>query len=77
MAVVKKKDAKATAKTEAKVDWRTPEFAEIVLDAVAGGMSLKEVCDTNDLPKTTRITIDGKSLYVHRANFQIFDTDML
>ena len=31
----------------------------------------------NDLPKTTRITIDGKSLYVHRANFQIFDTDML
>ena len=31
----------------------------------------------SDLPKTTRITIDGKSLYVHRANFQIFDTDML
>ncbi|MEE0830154.1 MAG: DUF5052 family protein [Longicatena sp.] len=31
----------------------------------------------NDLPKTTRITIDGKSLYIHRANFQIFDTDML
>lgn len=30
-----------------------------------------------DLPKTTRITIDGKSLYIHRANFQIFDTDML
>ena len=53
MAVVKKKDMKATAKTEAKVDWRTPEFAEVVLDAVAGGMSLKEVCDTNDLPKTT------------------------
>ena len=31
----------------------------------------------NDLPKTTLITIDGKSLYIHRANFQIFDTDML
>ena len=31
----------------------------------------------SDLPKTTRITIDGKSLYIHRANFQIFDTDML
>lgn len=31
----------------------------------------------NDLPKTTRITVDGKSLYIHRANFQIFDTDML
>lgn len=30
-----------------------------------------------DLPKTTRITVDGKSLYIHRANFQIFDTDML
>ena len=43
MAVVKKKDAKATAKTEAKVNWRTPEFAEILLDAIAGGMTLKEV----------------------------------
>lgn len=31
----------------------------------------------SDLPKTTRITIDGKSLYIHRANYQIFDTDML
>ena len=31
----------------------------------------------SDLPKTTRITIDGKSLYIHRAHFQIFDTDML
>ena len=53
MAVVKKKDVKATAKSEAKVDWRTPEFAEILLDAIAGGMTLKEVCETNDLPKTT------------------------
>lgn len=31
----------------------------------------------NDLPKTTRITIDGKSLYVHRANYQIIDIDLL
>ena len=31
----------------------------------------------NDLPKTTRITIDGKSLYVHRANYQIIDVDLL
>lgn len=31
----------------------------------------------NDLPKTTRITIDGKSLYVHRANYQIIDMDLL
>ena len=54
MAVVKKKELKkATAKTEAKVDWRTPEFAEILLDAIAGGMTLKEVCATNDLPKTS------------------------
>ena len=53
MAVVKKKDTKATAKTEAKIDWRTPEFAEILLDAIAGGMTLKEVCETNDLPKTS------------------------
>ena len=53
MAVVKKKDTKATAKSEAKVDWRTPEFAEILLDAIAGGMTLKEVCETNDLPKTS------------------------
>ena len=31
----------------------------------------------NDLPKTTRITIDGKSLYVHRANYQIIDINLL
>ena len=31
----------------------------------------------NDLPKTTRITIDGKSLYVHRANYQIIDVDLI
>ena len=30
-----------------------------------------------DLPKTTRITIDGKSLYVHRANYQIIDMDLI
>ena len=53
MAVVKKKDTKATAKSEAKVDWRTPEFAEVLLDAIAGGMTLKEVCESNDLSKTT------------------------
>ena len=31
----------------------------------------------NDLPKTTRTTIDGKSLYVHRANYQIIDMDLI
>ncbi|MGN1345089.1 MAG: DUF5052 family protein [Traorella sp.] len=31
----------------------------------------------SNLPKTTRITIDGKSLYVHRANYQIIDVDLI
>lgn len=30
-----------------------------------------------DLPKTTKIMIDGKALYVHRANFNIIDKDLL
>ena len=30
-----------------------------------------------DLPKTTKIMIDGKALYIHRANFQIIDKDLL
>lgn len=31
----------------------------------------------DDLPKFTRITIDGKSLYIHRANLQIIDLELL
>lgn len=31
----------------------------------------------NDLPKFTKIMIDGKALYIHRANFQIIDLDLL
>jgi hypothetical protein len=31
----------------------------------------------SDLPKTTRINIDGKSLYINRANYTILDADML
>lgn len=31
----------------------------------------------SDLPKMTRLNIDGKSLYVHRANYVILDTKML
>lgn len=31
----------------------------------------------NDLPKTTKLMIDGKALYVHRANFQIVDSKLL
>jgi hypothetical protein len=34
-----------------------------------------EVCE--DLPKTTKLMIDGKALYVHRANFQIIDKELL
>lgn len=34
-----------------------------------------EVCA--DLPKTTKLTIDGHALYVHRANFQIVDMALL
>lgn len=30
-----------------------------------------------DLPKFTKIMIDGKALYIHRANFQILDKDLL
>ena len=31
----------------------------------------------DDLPKMTKLMIDGKALYIHRANFQIIDTDLL
>jgi hypothetical protein len=39
----------------------------------------KEVFVTvpDDLPKMTRLNIDGKSLYIHRANYVIMDSDML
>lgn len=30
-----------------------------------------------DLPKTTKLMIDNKALYIHRANFQIIDTKLL
>ena len=32
---------------------------------------------SKDLPKTTKLMIDGKALYIHRANFQIIDKDLL
>ena len=31
----------------------------------------------DDLPKMTRLNIDGKSLYIHRANYIILDTEMM
>ncbi len=30
-----------------------------------------------DLPKMTKLMIDGKALYIHRANFQIIDKNLL
>lgn len=30
-----------------------------------------------DLPKMTKLMIDGKALYVHRDNFQIIDKGLL
>lgn len=31
----------------------------------------------DDLPKMTKLMIDGKPLYIHRANFQIIDKELL
>ncbi len=43
--------------------------------AYSGDSVYYEVCE--DLPKTTKLSIDGKALYIHRANFQIIDTSLL
>ena len=43
--------------------------------AYSGNEVQWEVCQ--DLPKTTKLMIDGKALYIHRANFQIIDKDLL
>lgn len=32
---------------------------------------------SQNLPKTTKLMIDGKALYIHRANFQIIDKELL
>lgn len=32
---------------------------------------------SEELPKTTKLMIDGKALYIHRANFQIIDKELL
>ena len=32
---------------------------------------------SENLPKTTKLMIDGKALYIHRANFQIIDKGLL
>ena len=43
--------------------------------AYSGNEVYWEVCQ--DLPKTTKLMIDGKTLYIHRANFQIIDKNLL
>lgn len=43
--------------------------------AYSGNEVYWEVCQ--NLPKTTKLMIDGKALYIHRANFQIIDKDLL
>lgn len=43
--------------------------------AFSGDSVYYEVCQ--DLPKTTKLMIDGHALYIHRANFQIIDKDLL
>lgn len=44
--------------------------------AVYGGNSVYwEIPD--DLPKMTKLNIDGKALYIHRANYIILDTEMI
>lgn len=43
--------------------------------AYSGDVVYWEVCQ--DLPKTTKLMIDGHALYIHRANFQIIDKGLL
>lgn len=43
--------------------------------AYSGESVYWEVCE--DLPKTTKLMIDGKALYIHRANFAIIDKNLL
>ena len=43
--------------------------------AFSGSNVYWEVCE--DLPKTTKLMIDGHALYIHRGNFQLIDRDLL
>lgn len=43
--------------------------------AFSGNDVYYTVCQ--DLPKTTKLMVDGRALYIHRANFQIIDKDLL
>lgn len=43
--------------------------------AYSGDKVYWEVCKS--LPKTTKLMVDGKALYIHRANFVIIDKDLI
>lgn len=43
--------------------------------AYSGDSVYWEVCQ--DLPKTTKVMIDGHALYIHRGNFQLIDLELL
>lgn len=43
--------------------------------ALAGCASVQS--GIHDLPRFTKLMIDGKALYIHRANFQIVDKALL
>lgn len=43
--------------------------------AYSGSKVYWEIPD--DLPKMTKLMIDGKALYIHRANFQIIDLELI
>lgn len=40
-------------------------------------ISASRVSVGDGLPKMTKLMIDNKALYIHRANFQIIDKDLL
>ena len=46
-----------------------------LIESFSGNEVYWKVCE--DLPKTTKLMIDGKALYIHRANFQIIDKALL
>lgn len=46
----------------------------ILIGVYQGDRVLVEV--PADLPKMTRLVVDGKSLYIHRADYDIFDSGM-
>lgn len=43
--------------------------------AYSGKSVYYEICD--DLPKTTKVMIDDRALYIHQSNFQLVDKDLL